>query len=120
MAKSKKKVVVTKSKKDKSAESKAKKVVPTVSKTKKTSSTKSKGGKPNPFTSKEMIFGRENFKWIFIGLALITLGMVLMMGGGMPAPDVWDDNIIYSHRRITLAPILILAGLAVEVYAIFK
>jgi len=46
--------------------------------------------------------------------------MVLMMGGGMPTPDMWDDNIIYSHRRITLAPILILIGLGVEVYAIFK
>jgi hypothetical protein len=38
----------------------------------------------------------------------------------MPSPDVWDDNIIYSFRRVTLAPILILAGLAVEVVAIFK
>jgi len=120
MAKSKKKVVVTKSKKEKSAVSKAKKVVPTVSKTKKANPTKSRGTRSNQSTPKEMIFGRENFKWIFIGLALITLGMVLMMGGGMPAPDMWDDNIIYSHRRITLAPILILIGLGVEVYAIFK
>ncbi len=120
MAKSKKKIVVTKTKQDKSAKSKAKKVVPTASKTKKAVPTKSKGTKSHQFTPKEMIFGRENFKWIFIGLALITLGMVLMMGGGMPSPDVWDDDIIYSHRRITLAPILILAGLGVEVYAIFK
>jgi hypothetical protein len=67
-----------------------------------------------------MIFGRENFKWIFIGLALIAVGMLLMVGGSMPSPDVWDESLIYSHRRITLAPIVILTGLAVEIYAIFK
>ena len=102
MAKSKsnKKVVVTKTSK----------ATPTNSKTKKVQPTKSKGSKSQAVTSKEMIFGRENFKWIFIGLALITLG----------SPDVWDDSIIYSHRRITLAPLLILAGLGVEIYAIFK
>jgi hypothetical protein len=112
MAKSKsnKKVVVTKTSK----------ATPTNSKTKKVQPTKSKGSKSQAVTSKEMIFGRENFKWIFIGLALITLGMLLMMGGSMPSPDVWDDSIIYSHRRITLAPLLILAGLGVEIYAIFK
>lgn len=109
-SKSKKKVVVTKTNK----------ATPTSSKTKKVLPTKTKGTKPKPFAQKEMIFGRENFKWIFIGVALIALGMVLMMGGGMPSPDVWDDSIIYSHRRITLAPILILAGLGVEIYAIFK
>ena len=67
-----------------------------------------------------MIFNRENFKWVLIGIGLITLGMVLMMGGSMPSPDVWDESLIYSPIRITLAPMVILAGLAVEVYAIFK
>ncbi len=68
----------------------------------------------------EMLFKKENFKWMFIGVGLIVLGMFLMAGGSMPGPDVWDESIIYSHRRITLAPIVILAGLAIEVYAIFK
>ncbi len=99
MAKTKKKIVTTKKKK----------ITPTSSKAK-------SGG----VSKKEMIFGRENFKFIFIGLALITLGMILMMGGSMPSPDVWDEGLIYSHRRITLAPLLILAGLVVEVYAIFR
>ena len=67
-----------------------------------------------------MIFNKENFKWVLIGIGLITLGMVLMMGGSMPSPDVWDESLIYSPIRITLAPMVILAGLAVEVYAIFK
>ena len=45
---------------------------------------------------------------------------MLMLGGSMPSPDVWDDSIIYSFRRITLAPIFIVAGLLVQIYAIFK
>ena len=67
-----------------------------------------------------LIFGRENFWWMFLGVGLIVLGMFLMGGGAQPSPEVWDDNIIYSFRRVTLAPILILAGVVVEVYAIFK
>lgn len=67
-----------------------------------------------------MLFGRENFKWVLIGIALIALGMLLMSGGGMPSPDVWDEGRIYGFRRLTLAPIVILAGLGVEIYAIFK
>ena len=38
----------------------------------------------------------------------------------MPSPDVWDENLIYSPRRIILAPALILLGLIVEIIAIFK
>ena len=55
-----------------------------------------------------------------IGFALVLVGMILMSGGQMPSADVWDEDIIYSFRRTVLAPIVILAGLAVEVYAIFK
>lgn len=54
------------------------------------------------------------------GAGLVILGMILMLGGSMPSPDVWDDSIIYSFRRTVLAPIVILAGLGVEIYAIFK
>jgi len=57
---------------------------------------------------------------MFIGLGFIVLGMVLMSGGSMPSADVWDEDLIYSFRRITLAPIVILIGLGIEVYAIFK
>ena len=70
--------------------------------------------------SSEMTFGSENFKWMLIGIAVILLGMFLMSGGSMPSPDVWEDDRIYSFRRITLAPIVILIGLGIEVYAIFK
>lgn len=101
---------------------KKKKVIATKKKLAPTSSSLS-GGKSKTSSaaaSAEMLFGKENFKWMFIGLGLIVLGMFLMAGGSMPSPDVWDESLIYSSRRITLAPLIIIAGLAVEVYAIFK
>lgn len=99
----KKKVVGSKKKK--------KTVTPTVSR-------KKKSAQPQADTT--MIYQSENFKWMLIGLAVIALGMFLMSGGAMPSPDVWDETLIYSFRRITLAPIVILIGLGIEVYAIFK
>jgi hypothetical protein len=68
----------------------------------------------------ELIYGWSQYKIILIGIGLITIGMLLMLGGHMPSPDVWDDSIIYSFRRTVLAPAFIVAGLLVEVYAIFK
>jgi uncharacterized membrane protein len=67
----------------------------------------------------EFIFGRRNFIVIGIGLALVLLGLVAMSGGAMPDPDTWDPNIIYSFRRITLAPIMMVAGFVVVAYGIF-
>jgi Protein of unknown function (DUF3098) len=66
-----------------------------------------------------LVFGRENYKWMLIGIAIMAVGFVCMSGGAMPSPDVWDESIIYSPMRIVVAPILILIGLGVEVYAIF-
>ena len=66
-----------------------------------------------------LIFGKNNYKFVLIGVGLMFLGMALMSGGHMPSPDVWDESLIYSTRRITIAPMLILAGLVVNVYAIF-
>ena len=67
-----------------------------------------------------LIFGKQSFIWIGIGVALMVVGMLLMAGGAMPSPDVWDADLIYSFRRITLAPIVILTGLGVITYAILK
>jgi hypothetical protein len=66
-----------------------------------------------------LVFGRENYKWMLIGIAIMAVGFICMSGGSMPNPDVWDESIIYSPVRIVVAPILILIGLGVEVYAIF-
>ena len=67
-----------------------------------------------------MAFGKENYKWVGIGLALILIGMLLMMGGFNENPADWDEGKIYSFRRITIAPIVILTGLVVQIYAIFR
>ncbi len=67
-----------------------------------------------------LIFGRRSLVFIGVGLLLMVLGMLLMAGGSMPDPNTWDDSLIYSFRRITLAPLVILAGLGVITYAILK
>lgn len=66
------------------------------------------------------MFGRQNYILFIAGAVLIFIGLALMVGGHMPDPDTWDESLIYSFRRITLAPILIVAGLVVEIFAIFK
>lgn len=81
--------------------------------------TRSRASAPSS-PSSDLIFGKANFKIVGIAVGLIILGMLLMSGGSMKDPSVWDDSVIYSFRRITLAPMVILAGLGVGVYAIFK
>ncbi len=67
-----------------------------------------------------LLFSRENYVLMAIGCGMIALGLILMLGGDMEDPNVWDENVIYSFRRTVLAPVVILAGLAMEIYAIFK
>lgn len=84
-------------------------------------------GKKDAVTSqnKGFYFGRENYKFMLIGLAFIAVGFLLMMGpdantvNGKYDPNVWNDG-IFSIRRIRIAPLLIILGFAIEVYAILK
>jgi predicted cobalt transporter CbtA len=69
---------------------------------------------------RELIYGRQNFLIFGVGLALVFAGLFLMSGGHMPNPDTWDPGIIYSFRRITLAPMLMLAGFVAVIVGIFK
>ena len=69
--------------------------------------------------SEQLLFGRKNFMFLLGGIILITIGYLLMAGGSMPSPDVWDEDLIYGTRRTLIAPIFILAGLALQVYTIF-
>lgn len=66
------------------------------------------------------LFQKENYYWMLIGVALIMIGILLMAGGKSADPNVFLEDEIYSFRRITLAPILIVLGLIVEFYAILK
>ncbi|MEO8821139.1 MAG: DUF3098 domain-containing protein [Ginsengibacter sp.] len=67
-----------------------------------------------------VLFSKENYKWMLIGLIIMTIGFFLMAGGKSSDPNVFNDSQIYSFRRITLAPILIVGGLVVEIFAIIK
>lgn len=66
------------------------------------------------------IFAKDNYTWMLIGIVVITIGMFLMSGGKSSDPSVFNKDEVYSFTRITVAPILILAGLVIEIYAIFK
>jgi hypothetical protein len=67
----------------------------------------------------EFAFGKENYRLMLAGLAFIAVGFLLMVGGGSDDPNTFNPE-IFSHRRITLAPILILAGYVIEIFAIMK
>lgn len=72
-----------------------------------------------PVQVDDFAFGRENYRLMLIGLALIAVGFILMIGGGSKDPSQFNPE-IFSFRRITLAPILVLAGYVVEIFAIMK
>jgi len=65
----------------------------------------------------EFLFEKKNYIIMLVGLAFITIGFVLMSGGGSENPAVFNED-IYNFRRIRLAPTLVLIGFAIEVYAI--
>lgn len=66
------------------------------------------------------IFGKSNYIWMLVGALLITAGMLLMTGGKSTDPNVFNADEVYSFRRITLAPIVMIIGFLVEIYALFK
>lgn len=66
------------------------------------------------------IFGKSNYIWMLVGALLITAGMLLMTGGKSTDPNVFNASEVYSFRRITLAPIVMIIGFLVEIYALFK
>lgn len=66
------------------------------------------------------LFARDNYVWMLIGAVVIALGMILLSGGKSSDPNVFDTSEVYGTVRLTVAPILILLGLGIEIYAIFK
>lgn len=66
-----------------------------------------------------MPFTRKNYMMMLLGIAIIILGFALMAGGGEHTTTEFDES-IFSFRRITLAPIVVIAGFAFEIYAIMK
>jgi hypothetical protein len=67
----------------------------------------------------EFALGKENYRLLIIGFAIIIIGFLLMIGGKSNSPNEFNPE-IFSFRRITLAPIVVLAGFIFEIYAIMK
>ena len=65
----------------------------------------------------DFIFKKANYKLMFIGLAVIAVGFILMSGGGSDDPNVFNPD-IYNFQRTRLAPTLVLIGFGIQVYAI--
>ena len=61
----------------------------------------------------------KNVKIIGIGLLVMVLGFVLMLGGGSSDPNVFNPE-MFNFRRLTLAPVLIMAGVVVIIVGIMK
>lgn len=69
---------------------------------------------------RRMPLTKENYKFIIIGLAVVVLGFILMAGGGSEDPKVFNEEEMFSFRRITLAPFLVIAGYVVILFGILK
>ena len=77
-----------------------------------------KKGKNN--ANSTFVFGRENYIMMIAGLVIILIGFLLMTGGRSDDPMVFNPDEVYSFRRVTLAPIVVLIGYIVEIFAIFR
>jgi len=62
--------------------------------------------------------GKKNYIALAIGFAILVIGYALMSGGASTDPDVFNGDEIFNFRRITLAPIVLIVGFAVEIFAI--
>jgi hypothetical protein len=67
-----------------------------------------------------VLFGKENYKWMLAGLIIMALGFFLMAGGKSSSPNEFNTNEVYSTTRITIAPLLIIAGFVIEIFAIMR
>jgi hypothetical protein len=67
----------------------------------------------------EFLFDKKNYKWLLIGIAVITIGFILMAGGGSDDPKVFNER-VFNFQRIRLAPSVVLIGFGITIYSIFK
>lgn len=81
-----------------------------------------KKGKGSSKEASKMTFAltKENYKLMLIGFGIIVIGFILMSGGKSSDPNVFNEEALYSFRRITLAPIVVIGGFIFEIYAIMK
>lgn len=75
---------------------------------------------PQKLKKSYFVFEKENYKWMIIGMVVVVLGFILMSGGGTDDPTKFNGDELFSHRRITLAPFLVLLGYGIVFYSIIK
>ncbi|SEW16391.1 Protein of unknown function [Chitinophaga sp. YR573] len=71
-------------------------------------------------TDSNPVFAKDNYKIMIAGLVITVIGFLLMMGGYTDDPNHFKPEEVYSFRRITVAPTVIVLGLLVEIYAIMR
>ena len=67
-----------------------------------------------------MVLEKKNYLLIIAGCLIVLLGFVLMSGGGSQDPNVFNEEELFSFRRITLAPFMVLLGYGIVLYGIMK
>lgn len=75
---------------------------------------------PKSLSKSYFVFTKENYKWMIIGVVITILGFILMSGGASESPEKFNGEELFSHRRITLAPFLVLLGYGFVFYSIIK
>jgi hypothetical protein len=65
----------------------------------------------------DFAFSKKNYILLFVGLAFMASGLILMVGGGSEDPTQFSDE-IFNFQRLTLAPILLAAGFIIEIFAV--
>jgi hypothetical protein len=82
-----------------------------------------KAATPEPvqprYDKQDFAFDKSNYKWLLIGLACLLVGFLLMIGGGSDDPNVFNYG-MFNFQRLTLSPILLMAGYIIGIYAIMK
>jgi len=66
------------------------------------------------------LLGKSNITLVLVGVALMVVGYLLMIGGGSEDPNIYNEDELYGFRRTGLAPILIIAGLVTQIFAIMR
>jgi len=67
----------------------------------------------------KMALDAKGLKWILAGVLVMVAGYILMMGGGSDDPQVFNEA-MFNFRRLVAAPVVILAGIVVEVIALVR
>ena len=68
----------------------------------------------------KLALGKQNYIWIIAGCLAVLVGFLLMVGGGSENPNEFNEAELFSSRRITVAPIIIVAGYIFVIYGIMK